>query len=184
MQHSTDQTWKFVRDPLWRHAQVSGTRRVIEAGQVLFEKGDRARDVFIVVSGRLEVLRRDGKWSVVWTRAAGDAVSFDCGGRREMSCRTAQRTELIALDGRELRMAAKCSNALEQRLQALSEAELMLMLSTLGDNSGMRSGDVIDMASFVRRAAEGRRESTAGAPVDPSGGSAMRTGRGKRRVSI
>lgn len=182
MQQSASTIFGWLRDPLWAYAQAGGARRVIEAGQLLFDTGDRARDVFFVVSGALEVFRRDGRWRVMWTRAAGDAVSFDCGGRRELSCRTAQRTELIAVDGRILRRAAKHSRALEQRLRALHESELKLMLSTLGDNSGMRSRDVIDMASFVRRAAERRREPAAGPREKNWGGVVIGPGRGRRRA--
>lgn len=131
-------------DPLWRLAMAGGRHRTVEAGAMLFEQGEAARYAFFVVSGRLDVFRKDGRWRVIWSRGEGDIVSFDCAGRRELSCQAAERTELIAIERDTLFRSGEFDRTVAARLEQFNADELRILLSTLGDASRMPSADVIE----------------------------------------
>lgn len=139
------------QDPFRLAAGLIGKRRTIEEGAILFERGDPARYVFFVVSGHVDVYRTDGRYMVVWSRGPGDGLSFDCGRRREMSCRAAERAELIAVDRRRLSLMAEVDDALATRLHQLHADELKIMLSTLGDVTQMRQGTLIEFPAAAAR---------------------------------
>lgn len=144
--YDTDRT---SLDPLWQLAAANGKRRIAASGEVLFARGDVATYVYFVVSGGVDVFRNDGKWRVVWSRTAGDVLSFDCDGQRELSCRSRGPVELIAVSRHLLARAAQQDVALAERVAMLHAEELKLMLSTLGD-TGQSDGDVIKLDTRVR----------------------------------
>lgn len=149
MRHRGEVAWD-QRHPLWRHALEIGKRRVVEASGVLFERGEAARYVFFVLSGRLDVFRNDGKWRVVWSRTSGDVLCFDCAGKRELSCVAAEPTELIAVDRGALVQLAQADAAVAGRLALLHADELRIMLSTLGDAGHMKGREAIDLETRRR----------------------------------
>lgn len=132
-------------DPLWRVALATGRHRSIEAGATLFEQGEVARCVYFVISGRLEVFRKDGKWCVIWSRGNGDILSFDCAGRRDLSCKAAKSTQMIVVAREDLVRSAELDTTVADRLEQFNGEELRIVLSTLGDVSHMSGADITDI---------------------------------------
>lgn len=162
-------------DPLWRLALAGGRHRSVEEGATLFEQGEGARCVYFVISGRLDVFRKDGKWRVIWSRGDGDILSFDCAGRRELSCQAAVRTELIVVERDVLLHSAEHDSGVAGRLEQFNGEELRIVLSTLGDVSHMSGADVIELNAA---------RSTPVRPSPKSGSRRAATQRGARHYGM
>lgn len=141
-------------DMLWSHAARHGKRRLLQAGEILFERGAAARLVYFVIDGRIEVFRNDGAWRVVWSRGAGDMLSFDCADRRELESRAVTPCELIGLERDKLQRLARQEPIAAEALQKLHADELQIMLATLGDRSRMTRADALGIASTRERVDE------------------------------
>jgi CRP-like cAMP-binding protein len=117
------------------HAQVRRVRR----GDVLFNEGDRADELFIVVDGRIAIATRspDGRESLLALMEAGDLFGemplFDEGGR-SADARALTTTELVAVPYEPIRGLYNRQPELIWQVVSLLARRLRTMDAALADS--------------------------------------------------
>ena len=105
------------RSELWRIMRRFGLRRCLPAGALLFSPGDRARHLFFVESGLLDVFRPDEPEGLpVASFYPGACFTFDFGGFHVGSCEAREASNVIGLPLERLRELS------------LAETELRLLM--------------------------------------------------------
>lgn len=113
-------------------------RATLERGDVLFEEGDPADELFVVRSGRVAIGRRspDGRESLVALMETGDLIGemslFDRGAR-SASARALERSELLRLPYEVVRDALNARPELLWDVVALLAERLRTTDSALAD---------------------------------------------------
>jgi thioredoxin reductase (NADPH) len=113
-----------------------GTEEAVEAGTVLVEEGAQDVDFFLVLKGRADILKRDGREEV---RLATSGPGQFTGDIDVLSGQPSQATARMRNDGRILRLSQTCLEAVVGELPDVSD---LILRAFLTRRSVMVSGTV------------------------------------------
>jgi len=128
---------------------MATTTVTVQAGGIVFDEDDTGRDVFIVLSGRLEVVGSDSAARIAWIGqhgVVGERAMLD-GGRRCATVRALRDSELLRIPGPAM-----------ERLFERHPIVLRRMSTTVAERVQVRSGAVAPGATGIAVIAAGSTE--------------------------
>lgn len=148
------------RSELWRIMRRFGLRRCLPAGALLFSPGDRARHLFFVESGMLDVFRPDEPDGLpVASFYPGACFTFDFGGFHVGTCEAREDSKVIGLPIERLRQLSQSETEVRLLLRQSHAFELKTFLDACHPAEPMPAG--------ARAAVNARRR-----PIDAEAGGA------------
>jgi thioredoxin reductase (NADPH) len=160
-EHSDQRDLMFPRLDAAQIARLTphGHRRSAAADEVIFDQGERHRSVFVLLSGRLEIVNpsREGQ-TVVTLHGAGEftgEVDILSGRPSLLRANAAENSELLEIDPASLRRVVQTDAELSEIfLRAFVLRRAHLIAHTLGDAvliGSSHSADTLRLKGFLAR---------------------------------
>ena len=136
-----------------------GRHRIAQPGEILFEQGDEAHGIFVVLSGSIEIFGiSNGDAKLLQTLKAGTftgEVNQLSGRRALVRCRAAETSELLEIDRASLRRIMQTEASLgEIFLRAFIQRRVYLVANSVGDAvliGSSHSSDTLRLRGFLSR---------------------------------
>jgi voltage-gated potassium channel len=146
--------------------------QMVEAGEIIVRRGDLGHSMYLIASGRVEIELADGRHAYLGDGQFFGEMAVLKSARRSATVRALQRTQLLVLDARDLRMLMASRPDIGKRIHEVAHARAEeLRRAAAGQGGAPAPGDGTQGEATEEASVAGERSARAIAEPEVSGAS-------------